>query len=391
MNKLSDIHLYHDSFISLHVQLHNQLRELILSGRWDGGTRIPSENQLTSHLNISRSTVRLALQRAELEGLVERLPGKGTYVAYLSRKESPSHLIAFVTCGFDSESHLLLLNGAEEEVKANGYRMIFSNAQNRQEEIEILRRLAQENVAGILLWPNANSAQMKQENALRYQQIGVPIVLLDRQIYGFDCDCVTSENYGGAKALMQHLIDIGHQHIVFLSHFEMEVLPVMERYRAYRDALQEVGLTPADPWLIGHPGTEISASYALRSSVDAKSLELQQIKDYLLGAQPRPTAIFAINDYLAVLATRAMKLLDLSVPDDISIAGFDDIDLAAHLDVPLTTVAQDRFALGKRAAQLLIERVEGFAARASCEIIPTRLRIRSSTGIGVTTESPEGR
>ena len=69
MNKASDIQLYHDSFVSLHVQLHNQLRELIVSGRWQGGTRIPSENQLTSHLNISRSTLRLALQRAELEGL----------------------------------------------------------------------------------------------------------------------------------------------------------------------------------------------------------------------------------------------------------------------------------------------------------------------------------
>jgi len=158
-------------------------------------------------------------------------------------------------------------------------------------------------------------------------------------------------------------------------------LPVMERYRAYYDVLQDNSLTPTAPWLIGEPGNEISASYALRSSVDSKSRELQQIKNYMLGARPRPTAIFATNDYLAVLATRAMKLLNLSIPDAISVAGFDDIDLAAHLDVPLTTVAQDRFALGKRAAQLLIERLEGYSAPMTCEIIPTGLRIRSSTGI----------
>ena len=117
----------------------------------------------------------------------------------------------------------------------------------------------------------------------------------------------------------------------------------------------------------------------ISSSIDTKSAELQQIKDYILNAQPRPTAIFALNDYIAVLAMRAMKLLNLQVPDSISIAGFDDIDLAMHLEVPLTTVAQDPFVIGKRAAQLLIKRLQGFSGPANCEIIPTQLRIRSST------------
>ena len=76
MNKVTDISLAEDSFISLHVQLHNQLRQLIHSGRWPNASRIPSENEFTSHLNISRSTVRLALQQAELEGLIERIAGR---------------------------------------------------------------------------------------------------------------------------------------------------------------------------------------------------------------------------------------------------------------------------------------------------------------------------
>ena len=384
MNKVSDIMLYHGSFVSLHVQLHNQLRELILSGRWSGGSRIPSENQITSHLNISRSTVRLALQRAELEGLVERLPGKGTFVANLSRKESHKRLIAFVTCGFDSETHLLLLNGAEEAVKANGHRIIFSNVQSRQEEIDLLNRFGDEDVAGVLLWPNATTPRMEQENVISYQQVHVPIVLMDRQIYGLDYDCVTSDNYGGAQVLMRHLVELGHQHVIFLSHHETELLTVMERYRAYCDVLQEAGLIPAAPWLIGPPGNEIGATYTLRSSANIKSPEFQQIKDYMLKAQPRPTAIFALNDYLAVIATRAMKLLNLPVPDAVSIAGFDDTELAAHLEVPLTTVAQDPFIIGKRAAQLLIERLDGNAGPTVCEIIPTQLRIRSSTAICVT-------
>lgn len=389
MNKVSDILLYHNSFISLHVQLHNQLREIIHSGRWTAGTRIPSENQLTTHLNISRSTVRLALQRAELEGLIERIPGKGTFVADMVRKEDRSRLIAFVTCGFDSETHLLLLNGAEEAVKANGHRIIFSNVQSRQEEIEVLKRVADEDVAGVLLWPNANTPLMAKENAMHYQQVRIPIVLMDRQIYGFDCDYVTSDNYGGAQALMRHLVELGHQHMVFLTHHETELLTVMERYRAYCDVLSEAGLIAIAPWLISQPGNEISASDTLRSSVDSKSPELQQIKDYMLNAQPRPTAIFALNDYLAIMARRAMMLLDIPVPDAVSIAGFDDIEMAAYLETPLTTVAQDPLTIGKRAAQLLIDRLEGYSGPPVCEIIPTRLRIRRSTAMCVTPSASE--
>jgi DNA-binding LacI/PurR family transcriptional regulator len=384
MNRASDIQLYHDSFVSLHVQLHNQLRELIVSGRWQGGTRIPSENQLTSHLNISRSTIRLALQRAELEGLVERIPGKGTYVAHIAQKESQRRLIAFMTCGFDSETHSLLLNGAEAVAKANGHRIIFSNAQSRQEETDILRRFRDDNVVGLLLWPHANASKAQRDNTIPYEEIGVPLVLMDRQIYGLDCDCVTSDNYGGASAMMRHFTELGHHHVVFLSHHAMELLTARERYRAYCEVLQEAGLPVTDPWLIGQPGKEIGATLALRLSLDANSPELHQIRDLMLNANPRPTAIFALNDYLAVLAMQAMRSLDLHVPDDVSVGGFDDIDLAAHMQVPLTTVAQDSFTIGKLAAQRLIERLEGYSGPAHCEIVPTELRIRSSTGVVVT-------
>jgi DNA-binding LacI/PurR family transcriptional regulator len=103
------------------------------------------------------------------------------------------------------------------------------------------------------------------------------------------------------------------------------------------------------------------------------------MKNYMLNAQPRPTAIFAINDYVAIIAMRTMKQLNLAVPDAVSIAGFDDTELAAHLEVPMTTVAQDPYSIGKRAAQLLIERLGGYTGPSVCELIPTRLHVRSST------------
>lgn len=383
MNKVSDIVIAHNSVISFHVQLHNQLRQLILSGHWAHGTRIPSESQLAEHLKLSRSTVRLALQQAEIEGLIERVVGRGTFVAYLPTQEHVSRLIAFIACGFDAENHLLILNGAENELKARGYQIVFNNTQSHQEELDILNRLKDEDFAGVLLWPNVDASQPNHSDLMTYHQFPLPIVLMDRTIHGLDYDCVTSDNYGGAQALMRHLVELGHQRIVFLSHHETDLITVAERHRAYRDVLLESGLTPADPWLIGQPGIEISATFAFRSSVDVKSLVLHQIKEYMLNARPRPTAIFALNDYLAVLAIRAMRLLDLRVPDAISVTGFDDIDLAVHLEVPLTTVAQDSFTIGKRAAQLLIDRIEGYSGPATFELVPTQLRLRSSTSVPV--------
>ena len=81
---------------------------------------------------------------------------------------------------------------------------------------------------------------------------------------------------------------------------------------------------------------------------------------------------------------RVMKSLDINVPNEVSIAGFDDIDVAVHLEVPLTTVAQDRFSIGKQAAHLLMQRLEGENGPPQTAIIPTQLRIRSSTAVSVT-------
>jgi len=382
MNKASDIQFSDNSFISLHAQLHDQLRQLILSGRWESGSRIPSESELAAHLGVSRSTVRLALQRAEIEGLIERTAGRGTFVAYVPAHQLKNHLIAFVTYGFETD-HLYMLKGAESELKASGYQVILSNVQNQQEELDILQRLRKEYVAGVLLWPHANASRPEQENLSKYREVPIPMVLMDRLIYGVDCDCVTSDNYGGASALMRHLIELGHERIVFLSHHELHLLTVSARYRAYCDALSAAGLDSCDPWQISRPGNEIGASETFRLLMNASSPVLQQIREYLVDANPRPTAIFAVNDYVAVLATRAIKLLGLRLPDAISLAGFDDIELAAHLEVPLTTVAQDMFTIGKRAARRLLNRLEGYSGPTECEIIPTELRIRSSTAVPV--------
>ena len=379
LNKVSDIVISHNSLVSLHMQVHNQLRQFILSGQWPNGTRIPSESEFVEFLRVSRGTIRLALQQAEVEGLIERFAGRGAFVVYETNKILVNKILAFVACDFDVENQLLALNAIETEAKSRGYQVVFSTARSRQEEIIILNGM-QEKDAGVVLWSNGSA--LSAEDKQVYPRFRIPIVLLDRTIDGFECDCVTSDNYGGACAILQHLVELGHKHIVLLAH-QMSLSTVKDRYRAYQDVLRDNDLLLFEPWVIGPAGKEISFRRALRASVDNQSLEIQQIKEYVANTNPRPTAIFAINDLLAVLVMRALKLLDIAIPEAMSVAGFDDTDMAAHLAVPLTTVMQDSYSLGKSAAQMLIKRIEGYSGPVNNQIIATQLRIRSSTALPV--------
>ncbi len=370
-----NISLSHDSAIPLHTQLLNQLRHLILSGQWPPGTRIPSEPELKRQLNISRSTIRQALSNAEAEGLIKRVPGKGTFVAQV---RPHNHLLGYITFDFLSDFQLRLLSGAESVARAKGYRILFNHSgRDIEEENRLLDQLLADKVGGILIWPALANIPSRRLFQLSQERI-VPIVLMDRPLPGVDCDYVASDNYGGAYAAVKHLIDLGHTNIVFLSRPILQLLPIAERLRGYRNAMQDAGLTPRPPWLVGTADEEMGTRYALMSYSQAQGQEIQQIARYL-HEENRPTAIFAMNDLMALQVVKAARKVGLEIPDDLSLVGFDDMDFVSHLEVPLTTVAQDSFAMGKRAAELLIERVEGYTGPPRREILPTQLRVRAST------------
>jgi len=372
-----------DDSVPIYVQLLNQLRHLILSGEWALGSRLPSEAELQRQLKISRSTIRQALNSAETLGLIERVPGKGTFVARsvdTSHSGKSSGLIGYVTC--DSFRYLQnqLVSGAESVVSARGYRVIFCNSnRNINEENRLLEQLVVEDeVEGILIWPVLHDDPSRRLFQLAH--LGpVPIVLVDRTFDGLAFDYVTSDNYGGARAAIAHLVELGHRRIAFLSRPILQLMTIAERLRGYQDALRDTGVAPLEPWLVGAVGQEMEIASTLRSYGEIASEDIEQIVQLLQSLQ-RPTAIFAMNDMMAMQAMKAAKLVGLRVPKDLSLAGFDDEGIAnTLLDVGLTTVAQDGFAMGKRAAELLIERIEGHDGPCRHDVLPTQLRVRAST------------
>ncbi|MEO0561455.1 MAG: GntR family transcriptional regulator [Chloroflexota bacterium] len=378
--KLDAIHLDHDSYVSLHAQLHNTLRQLIISGRWENGERIPSETQLAQHLEISRSTVRIALQGIEVEGLITRVAGRGTFVSYDATSAIETRLVGFVTRSFHNEIHQTLLSSVETELRSEGYNIVFSKASNNQDEVEVLTQLLADNVRGVVLWANARTTPEQQEILRAYQDQGVPIVFIDRLVDGVEADYVGSDNYNGTYALVNHLIALGHRHIVYLSHNISNLYPIEERYRGYRASMSSRSLTPRDSWKITSPNSTAFFETDLSALLDSQTSHFNiQIQNLIESVTPAPTAIVCANDALAILAMRAVRRMGLTVPNDISIVGFDDISLAAYLDTPLTTASQDAHAIGTLAAKTLLERLDGVSTPVAHHLVPTKLQIRMST------------
>ncbi len=379
-DKLETIRLDHNSYISLHVQLHNQLRRLIVSGRWLEGDRIPTETRMARHLDISRTTVRIALQRLEVEGLIKRTAGRGTFVSWQPQDQSNSRSIGYITHSFYNEIHSILLSSAETELRSAGYQVIFSNAATLAEESTILEQMLDENIAGLIIWSSAAPTEETLAIVQEYQRREIPIVFIDRVIEDIKADYVASDNFGGAYDLISHLIGLGHEQIVQLMPNISGLRPIDERYRGYVAAVQDRGFYAYAPWKIDPPERPEFHETDIYSLVGEKSqLIIEQVVQLMNAVEPKPTAIACINDILAIITISALREIGIRVPDDVSVVGFDDISMASHIGVPLTTVAQNAYELGKSASKILLERLDGDQSPPRCYTVPTRLRIRAST------------
>ncbi|QPC81275.1 GntR family transcriptional regulator [Phototrophicus methaneseepsis] len=377
-----DIKISHESVIPLHEQLTNQIRHLILSKRWPAGFRLPSETELQKRLRISRSTIRHALRTMEMEGLIERMPGRGTFVTQLRERSNSNRPIAFMVTDFERPMQRQLLSGAEGIARAAGYPVFFCNsASNVAEERRLLEQIQHDDVMGVLLWPSVASCHSEYLAEMVENHLP-PITVMDRTFNNVVCDYVASDNYAGGYSAVQHLIELGHEHIGFLSCRIMELLPIADRYRGYQDAMRDAGLEPYDPWLFGEPDEEIHFEAVLNAHSGSDLQVVGDIAELLKQHQQEATAIFAINDNVALLASKAANRIGLRIPDDLSVVGFDDIDIVSYLPTPLTTVAQDYFAIGQQAAKLLIERIEGcYSGPPRVVLLPTQLRARASTSV----------
>lgn len=233
--------------------------------------------------------------------------------------------------------------------------LLCDSTSDEERELAHLHNLASRRVDGVLMIYSSEHANLKHI----CDGLGLPIAFIDRDVTGFPS--VTSDNYLGGKLAAQHLATLGHRRVAVLEGAG-GVPNIQRRMDGFRDGLADYG--------IPLPPANIASG--------PQSLELGLLAESLMTLEPRPTALFVTNDIVAIGAWRTLLGLGYRIPEDVSLLGFDDIEMSRLLVPPLSTVAQDKAAMGREATLLLLGLIAEEQALPSVVIAP-HLVVRGST------------
>lgn len=271
-----------------------------------------------------------------------------------------SHTIGVVLPDVHGEFFSEVIRGIDLAAREKGYHILVSGSHSdAREMLEVLAAM-QGRVDGLVVMSPEGTVGAIREGI----GDGFPVVLLNASAE--DRDAITIDNYGGAHAMVKHLAGLGHTRIAFIGGPDHNA-DARERLRGYRHGMRQVmrgGSTRA---------LEFRGDFGEESGCEAVRA--------ILALEPRPTAIFAANDAMAVGALSALAEAGLKVPRDVSLAGFDDIPIARYLTPALTTVSVAIAELGRRAFEIVCESLdEGSSRQPRQECLPTSLVVRRSTG-----------
>jgi LacI family transcriptional regulator len=331
----------------------------------------PTQADVAQLAGVSRATVSYVLNRradgripitAETRQRVleaaEQL-GYKPHALARSLRSGLTHTIGLLIPDTNNPHYMDILSGVEAEVVEQGYYLVLVSAKlDPERERHCLRSLFQQRLDGLILAPTFEDLfESELEELIGNTR---PVVFV---VPRPDADAVCADVRSGAEALMDHLVSLGHTRIGFVHGVARDGL-ADTRLTVYRERCCDTD-AQRDGGLVASCGHTIQDGY--------------RAAHQLLDLDDPPTAIWTVNDLLAVGALRAIRERGLRVPEDVSLAGFDDIELASQLYPPLTTVDIHGQELGRRAARLLFRRIQGEEMDPALDIIDTELVIRAST------------
>lgn len=255
-----------------------------------------------------------------------------------------SYCVGLVVTMFSDPFHSEVAQGVEEEARRHGYSIFLaSTSVDAQRELEVVRTFQGRQVDGVIV----SSSRVGNRYADLMQETGIPLVLVNTHVDGENVYSVRHDDYAGGCTLMRHLLDRGYRRIAYVGN-ERGVRTNLERQRAWEEMLTGAGLTP-----------EVAASGPngrLHGGVAAGESVLAQAYEH--WGRP-PDAIYSYNDTMAIGVMSVLRRQGLRIPGDVALTGFDDIDVAAFLEPPLTTLRQPRHRMGVEAMQLLLALANG--------------------------------
>jgi LacI family transcriptional regulator len=355
-----------------------------------GGRRRPSLADVAREAGVSVATAGRALGnygrvredlRVSVQQVADRL-GYSPNVVARSMRSGGTRSIGFVGADISNPFFATAMRGICDVAREEGYEAILVNSDDRIDtERNAVRVLLEKQIDGIVVAPTSVT---DVEHLKRAQDQGVPVVLLDRHIPMLNTDSVAIDNEAAAREAVEHLLALGHRSIGVLASVDPEegpelitgpggreltvhgvARPSIERIRGFVQAMAGYGIVPGR----GH----------VRYSPIGNVEQAHQQARALLAQRNRPTAVFAADNVATQGLFTAARSRNLTIPNALSLVGFDDLDWTTLVDPPLTVVSQSPMDAGRIAAERLFARIQGDDNPAEQIMLPTKLLIRGST------------
>ncbi|RDW20701.1 GntR family transcriptional regulator [Oceanobacillus chungangensis] len=324
------------------------IKSKILDGTYKPNQKIKSESELMEIFGVSRHTVRLAIGDLVTEGWLYREQGSGTFCADREKNGSQiSHArnkeIAIIATYISDYIFPSIIRGAEEYLSKNGYQVsIFSTNNDHENEKRVLEKILTQNFDGVIIEPTKSAISNPNINYyLNLENQKIPYIMINAYYDELEPLSVTMNDEKGSYLLTEHLINLGHNNIV--GFFKTDDNQGSKRMKGYLKAHRDLGKS-INP-----------ANIVTYRSDEKNKKPVEEFSRILSSTSERPTGIVCYNDELAVKLLDVIREQKLTVPEDISIVGFDNSFLAEVTEVKLTTIEHPKSEMGKVAAKLILD------------------------------------
>jgi LacI family transcriptional regulator len=254
-----------------------------------------------------------------------------------------------------------IVRSVEDHCFGAGYTLILCNTDDAPRRQSVyLQVLGEKRIDGLIIISTGNDKELLS----LVDGLTIPAVLLDREINRGQCDLVETAHMQGAKIATEHLLALGHRRIACIAG-PAELNSSAQRIVGWQQALQTAGMAETSADLIWHSDFTSQGGFDTMKKV--------------LATTERPTAVFVCNDLMAIGALSAAHEAGIQVPHDLSMVGFDDIELAHFTSPPLTTVVQPKQLMGAMAVDMLLERIQSKREISKQVLLQPTLMVRGST------------
>ena len=328
-------------------ELITVIMQWIEDGSLKPGSKLPSENDLSETYRISRQTVRKAIGILEEQGIVRRVRGSGTYVNDRRRENLEKHnRVAVITTYLDSYIFPKIIMGIEQSLFERGFsvQMSFTNNTIERERTVLKDILKRDDVAGIIV--EGTRSGLPNPNLDLYRKLmgrNIPILFINTFYPELKVPHVSINDVEAARGAVDYLIACGHSKIGTIQ--KLDDGQGRLRYLGYLKAMQGAGLPVCDRNLVW---------------VDTREAEeLSDSRDKVIKRLQDCSAILCYNDQIAFQVIKMLRSQGIRIPEDISVVGIDDSDLARLSEIPITSMSHPKEQMGERAVAMLLEMIEG--------------------------------